>query len=63
MMCRMLGRLRRCAIAGAVASRASGELGTLLVFSLAGLDLSGWLFVEGWLRPSGALVKTFLLLG
>lgn len=59
----MPGRFRRSVLARAVASRSSGELAAVIVFSLAGLDLSAWLFAEGLLRPSVVLLKAFLLLG
>ena len=62
-MHRMIGRFRRSALATAVASRSSGELAGVIVFSLAGLDLSAWLFAEGLLRPSEAFLRALLLLG
>ena len=59
----MIDRFRRSDLARAVASHSSGELAGVIVFSLAGLDLSAWLFAEGLLRPSGVLLKALLLLG
>jgi hypothetical protein len=60
MMRRMIGR---SAVVKAVASRSSGELATVFLFSLGGLDLSVWLFAEGLLRPSRILLNALLLLG
>ena len=62
-MRRSRARWSQSAVAKAVTSTSSSELATVVMFSLAGLDLSVWLFAEGVLHPPGTLVKALLLLG
>lgn len=59
----MKRRLPRYPLAKPALSGRSDEFATVLVFSLAGLDLSLWLLAKGLLSGSGDLLNAVLLLG